>query len=304
MDTKIYPDTYSYTAKNRIDFVLEYREMKKDKSLSVEEIDKTLKKKYGMDISDLPSREAYMREFHDLYTRHCWCETNRILWTKYGMTITELATYYRYYPFYDQFTHKSFDKEHFQTISSARKYRLDNLKRPAILDGISENTSYTEFTLLLNTNRELCDYFHNLDAKRENEFIEIYTAIRKSDTDEARREARKYWLEYARDDFTEWEYRYKPCRDTVKLQIATEPEDLIILAECLHENDYPGLIRFLTSIITRDENYAETYYKRALAYIKTGDPLRAAEDLRKVLELNPNHAEAGKTLDTLKPSLP
>jgi Tfp pilus assembly protein PilF len=50
-------------------------------------------------------------------------------------------------------------------------------------------------------------------------------------------------------------------------------------------------------------NCAEAYYKRALAYIKIGDSFRTAEDLRKALEIDPNHAEAGKTIDTLEPSL-
>jgi tetratricopeptide (TPR) repeat protein len=261
-----------------------------------------------MSISDLPRRDTFVQEFYDLYTRHCWCETSRRLWKKYGMTTNELDVYYRHYPFFDRFTYKYFDEEYIEIACKARESRLRNLKKPAILEEISENTSYSEFEKLLHTNRDICDYFHNLDDTRENEFVELYTSIHGSKTDEARKEARDYWLEYARTDFEEWEYYNKPCGNVFGSENDTSAsgwgEAFVSVAESLYEDNAPGLITLLTSIMISYNNCAEAYYKRALAYIKTGDRVHAAKDLRKALEIDPNHAEAGKTLDTLEPSLP
>jgi hypothetical protein len=225
MSGEKYPDTFSDEAKKRIDFILEYKEMKKGSSSFPGGIGNAFKEKYGMAISDLPSRDMFVKEFYDLYTQHCWCETSRILWEKYGMTTNELIVYYRHYPFFDRFTYQHFDGEYIEIACKAREYRLRNLKKPAILGEISENTSCGEFEKLLRTNRELCDYFHNLDDTRENEFVELYTSIRRSKTAEARKEARDYWLEYARTDYAEWEYYNKPCGNVLGSENDTSASD-------------------------------------------------------------------------------
>jgi tetratricopeptide (TPR) repeat protein len=310
MTGKKYPDTFSDTAKKRIDFIIEYGEMAAERSLPSPEIDSRLKEKYGMSISDLPRRDTFVREFHGLYTRHCWCETNRMLREKYGMTIAEFVEYYKYYPLCDQFTHKSFDYEYSEIAADARECRLNNLKKPAILEQISEDTSYGEFKQMLSTSRELCDYFHNMDEKRENEFVEIYTTVRGSKTGEAREEARQCWLEYARTDLDEWEYYDKPCGFGNAMYSSSGSsgsgwaEVLVASAEDLHKDNYPLLIAYLDIIIKIWGDCVEAYHRRALAYIKTGDHIHAAEDLRKALELDPNHAGAGKALALLEQSLP
>ena len=64
---------------------------------------------------------------------------------------------------------------------------------------------------------------------------------------------------------------------------------LFIYINLVDKQSYQDALSLFTKAIESDTNFLQAYFNRGITYNKLNDPVKAKQDFRKVLEIQPNH---------------